>query len=89
MHYYLLFIALIDCFKHFDLNGDGKIGADELPDALSFVGVHPTDEDVADLLRLFDPLGTYVCVQFVMSQIYRSQGVWLYDSKSASLFLVS
>ncbi|XP_067934379.1 uncharacterized protein [Watersipora subatra] len=49
--------ALIECFRHFDLNKDGKIGADELPDALAFAGIHPTEEDLKDILRLFDSQG--------------------------------
>lgn len=50
-------IALVDCFKTFDSDEDGYIGIDELPEALSFAGVHLTDEDISDVLRLFDNKG--------------------------------
>ncbi|KAF6025701.1 hypothetical protein EB796_015952 [Bugula neritina] len=49
--------VLIECFKQFDKNGDGKINVEELPAALNFVGVHPTEEDTKDILRLLDKQG--------------------------------
>ena len=44
-------------FRSFDDNGDGRLNIDECPKALSLIGVHPTHDDLKDLLRLFDRQG--------------------------------
>jgi len=61
-HYFYInnSLVLIECFKQFDKNGDGKINVEELPAALNFVGVHPTEEDTKDILRLLDKQGEHL-----------------------------
>ena len=54
---FVCILALIECFRHFDTNKDDKISVDELPDALAFAGIHPTEEDMREILRLFDTDG--------------------------------
>lgn len=52
-------------FGTFDDNGDGRLNLDEFPNALSLIGVHPSNDDLKDLLRLFDTQGKVLLVHVV------------------------
>jgi len=52
--WFLSLSAIYDCFAQFDTSGDGVIDRDELPDALRFAGINPSDEDVDFVIKQFD-----------------------------------
>jgi len=54
-----VFLVLTDCFNMFDLDGNGAISADELPDALLFAGIHATEQGIQDIITAFDKNGEW------------------------------
>ncbi|XP_067934439.1 calmodulin-like [Watersipora subatra] len=49
--------ALYECFKYYDTSGDGVIDKEELPDALRFAGIDPSETDLDKIIKLFDSNG--------------------------------
>ena len=52
------FTVLFECFTAYDKSGDGIIDKEELPEALRFAGINPTNTDLDVIIRLFDTNGT-------------------------------
>lgn len=50
----LYFAVLTDCFKYYDKSGDGIIDRQELPEALRFAGINPSQHDIEIIIKLFD-----------------------------------
>ena len=59
-------------FRSFDDNGDGRLNIDEFPNALSLIGVHPTHDDLKDLLRLFDRQGRITPEWFLVDMLTKT-----------------
>lgn len=53
----VLIVVLFECFAAYDKSGDGIIDKEELPEALRFAGINPTNTDLDTIIRLFDTNG--------------------------------
>ena len=49
---------LYECFQYYDKSGNGVIDRDELPEALRFAGINPSETDLDYIIKLFDTNGT-------------------------------